>query len=131
MRTRSRSTTAHVITPGANSDARVTGTNPTSMPCAVRPGPRSFQDEAEEPRGILRGDLAKVRFGRSGEDPIQKLPRLRPGRLGVREVAAPEHVVDTDRVPQLDTEVVLHELHEHVAAPVVARQEPLLRLPPP
>ena len=36
-----------------------------------------------------------------------------------------------DRVAELDAQVVLHELHEHVAAPVVAGQEAVPRAPAP
>src|SRR2546422_8479820 len=124
MSTRSRSIATHVIAPGDNSDALVTGTNPSSMPRGFWTR-RLVRLEAEHLRGILRGDLASILFGSPGKDAIQKLLGLRPGRLGVREVAPPEHVLDADRVAQLDAEVVLHELHEHVATPVVARQESL------
>src|SRR3989441_11515427 len=130
MSTRSRSIATHVIAPGDNSDALVTGTNPSSMPRGFWTR-RLVRLEAEHLRGILRGDLASILFGSPGKDAIQKLLGLRPGRLGVREVAPPEHVLDADLVAQLDAEVVLHELHEHVAAPVVARQESLPRLPSP
>src|SRR5260370_18948660 len=146
MSTRSRSIATHFIAPGGSSDAVVTGTNPVSRGAPALPGhperwgvwgavsgPTMFlvRLEAEDPRRVLRGDLASVLLGSPGKDAVQKLPGLRPGRLRAREVAPPEHVVDADRVSQLDAEVVLHELHEHVAAPVVARQEPLLRLPSP
>src|SRR2546425_13113872 len=130
MSTRSRSMTTHFIAPGDSSDTRVTATNPSSLSRGL--GSRTLaQREAEEPGGVLRGDLAQVRLGNSGEDAAQEVPGFRPGRFGVREVASPEHVVDADRVAQLDAEVVLHELHEHVTVPVVARQEPLARLPAP
>src|SRR5262245_54095690 len=76
------------------------------------------QMEAEELGGVGRGDLAPVLLGRALEDALQELARLRPRRLGVGEVAAPQHIVDADDVPELDAEVVLHELHEHVAVPV-------------
>src|SRR3989475_2536518 len=130
MSTRSRSRTTHFIAPGDSSDTRVTGTNPSILSRGL--GSRALAHlEAEEPRGVLRGDLAQVLLGNSSEDAAQEIPGLRPGRFGMREVASPEHVVDADRVAQLDAEVVLHELHEHVTAPVVARQEPLARLPAP
>src|SRR6058998_4328762 len=128
MSTRSRSIATHFIAPGDNSDALVTGTNPSSMPRGFWTR-RLVRLEAEHLRGILRGDLASILFGSPGKDAIQKLLGLRPGRLGVREVAPPEHVLDADRVAHLDAEVVLHELHEHVAAPVVARQQAFLRPP--
>src|SRR5712692_958330 len=146
MSTRSRSIATHFIAPGGNSDALVTGTNPVSRGAPALPrhperwgvwgavsGPTMFlvRLEAEDPRRVLRGDLASVLLGSPGKDAVQKLPGLRPGRLRVREVAPPEHVVDADRAAQLDAEVVLHELHEHVAAPVIARQESLPRLPSP
>src|SRR5439155_17818715 len=85
--------------------------------------------EAEHPRGVLRGDRLQVRLGNPGEHAVQEGSRLRPRRLGVREVAAPEHGVHADRLTELDPEIVLHELHEHVAAPVVTRQQPFLRSP--
>src|SRR6266545_4574089 len=146
MSTRSRSMATHFIAPGASSDALAAATNASSRGAPAKPehperwgawgaisGPPilGIQLEAEELRGVLRGYLAEDVVGCAGEDAIQELPRLRPGRLGVREVASPEHVVDADRVAQLDAEVVLHELHEHVTPPVVARQEPLSRLPSP
>src|SRR6059058_3843059 len=115
MSTRSRSIATHFIAPGDNSDALVTGTNPSSMPRGFWTR-RLVRLEAEHLRGILRGDLASILFGSPGKDAIQKLLGLRPGRLGVREVAPPEHVLDADRVAKLDAEVVLHELHEHVGA---------------
>src|SRR5437899_12779357 len=101
---------------------RASELNPSSMPRGFWTR-RLVRLEAEHLRGILRGDLASILFGSPGKDAIQKLLGLRPGRLGVREVAPPEHVLDADVVAQLDAEVVLHALHEHVAAPVVARQE--------
>src|SRR3989442_945388 len=130
MSTRSRSMTTHFITPGDSSDTRVTGTNPSEPSRGL--GSRALaQGEAKQPRGVFRGDLAQVRLGNSREDARQEVPGPRPGRFGVREIAPPEHVVDADRVAQLDAEIVFHELHEHVTAPVVARQEPLPRLPAP
>src|SRR5262249_41977516 len=139
----------HFIAPGASSDAFVTGTNPFSIPRLSRGTPASpgdpeswgvwgaisgppissIQSEPEHLRGVLRGDLADDVLRRPAKDAREELARLRPGRFGVREVAAPQHVVDADRVAELDAEVVLHELHEHVAAPVVARHEPVLRPP--
>src|SRR5213594_1239202 len=89
----------------------------------------SIDLEPEHACGVLHGDLAGDLLRSPGEDAIEKLPGLRPGGLGVREVAPPEHVVDADRVAELHAEVVLHELHEHVALPVVAWQEPLARPP--
>src|SRR5262249_56584020 len=86
--------------------------------------------EAEEARCVLGRDLALNVLGGAGEDASEELPGLRPRGLGVGEIASPEHVVDTDHVTELDAEIVLHELDEHVAAPVVARQESLLRPPP-
>src|SRR5262245_36809855 len=121
--TRSRSMTTTRIAPGDSADAVVTGTKPSRIPLV--------QAESEQPRRVLRGDLAYVRLGNPGEDAGQEVPGLRPGRLGMGEVAAPEHVVDADHLPQLDPEVVLNELHEHVALPVIARQEPVLRSPSP
>src|SRR5262249_17666352 len=120
--------TTHFIEPGGSSEARVTGTKPSSMPWA-RSGPDLVQLEAEQLCRVLRGDLPQVRLGNALEDAGEEVARLRPRRLGVREVAAPEHVVDADRVAHLDAEVVLHELHEHVAAPVVARHQAVLRPP--
>src|SRR5262245_45250715 len=132
--TRSRSTLTHFIVPGGSSDTRVTGVNPrdaTAWPRRPSTGSdtRLAQREAEELGGVLRGDLPQIGFRRLGEHAVEELARFRPGRLGVREVAAPQHVVDADEVAQLHAEIVLHELHEHVAAPVVAGQQPFLRLP--
>src|SRR4029434_7324417 len=55
------------------------------------------QLEAEHPRGVLRGDFSEIALGDAGEDALQEVAGLRPGRYGVREVAPPEHVVDADR----------------------------------
>src|SRR5262249_56040309 len=85
-------------------------------------GPPIFLDfEPEHLRRVLRGDLPDDLVRHPGKDAIQELSRLRPGRLGVREVAPPEHVVDADLLSHLDAQIILHELHEHVAAPLVTR----------
>src|SRR5262247_3232165 len=118
--TRSRSMTTHFIIPGDRSDAAVTGTNPSRIPRGPWPR-RLVQVEAEQARGILRGDLAQVRLGHPGEHAVQEVAGLGPRRLGVGEIAAPQHGIDADQVAKLDAEIVFHELHEHVAAPVVAR----------
>src|ERR1700704_5439365 len=97
--------TTHFIAPGGSSEAAVTATKPSSMPPRARAA-GLVQLEAEQARGVLRGDLLQVRLGNAGEDPGQEIARLRPRRLGVREVAAPEHVVDADRVAHLDAELV-------------------------
>src|SRR5215510_3589284 len=119
--------TTHFIEPGGSSEARVTGTKPSSMPRGLGPG--LVQLEAEQLRRVLRGDLPEIGLGNALEDAGEEVTRLWPRRLGMREVAAPKHVVDADRVAHLDAEVVLHELHEHVAAPVVARHQAVLRPP--
>jgi hypothetical protein len=49
----------------------------------------------------------------------------------MRELIPPQHVVHTYDVAELYTEVVLHELHEHIAAPVVAWKHSLSGIPPP
>src|ERR1043166_938940 len=142
--------TTHFIAPGDRSFTFITGTRSSAIkmgapkwpPCppggSARPGKAearldrammSIQLEPEELRGVLRGDLAHDLFRRPGEDAMQELLGPRPGRLGVREVAPPQHVVDADLVAQLDPEIVLHELDEHVAPPVVARQQAFLRPP--
>src|SRR6266446_1137541 len=89
----------------------------------------SVRAEAEQFRGIVGGDLAAVLLGHAGEDAVEELLRLRPGRFGMREIAAPQHVVDADYVADLHTEVVFHEFDEHVAPPILARQHALARLP--
>src|SRR5262245_20826272 len=118
----------HVITPGASSDAVVTGTKPDSSTGGPdmaprpphrsgRPGgavapldmtPYSVQLETEQSRRVLRGDLARVPVGHALEHAVQEVAGFRPRRLRVREVTAPQHRLDADRVAQLNAEVVLH-----------------------
>src|SRR5260370_34471148 len=109
MSTRSRPIATHFIAPGGRSDAVVAGANPVSRGAPALPrhperwgvwgavsGPTMFlvRLEAEQPRRVLRGDLASVLLGSPGKDAVQKLPGLRPGRLPVREVAPPQQLVD-------------------------------------
>src|SRR5262249_23302259 len=75
----------------------------------------SVQREAEHLGGVLGGDLAYIFLGRALEDALDEILRARPGRLGMRVVAAPQHVFDADVVAHLDAEVVFHELDKHVA----------------
>src|SRR6202040_3051171 len=78
----------------------------------IRPEPEQF-------RGIVRGDLAPVLLGHASEDAVEELLRLWPGRFGMREIAAPQHVVDADDVADLHAETVLHEFDKHVAPPIL------------
>src|SRR5262245_30338523 len=78
--------------------------------------------ETKELRRVVRSDLAPVLIWSPREDAVEEFPRLGPGRLGVREVVAPQHVVDHDHVAEADPAVVLHELAEHVALPVLVGQ---------
>src|SRR5439155_26522527 len=87
------------------------------------------QREAEHLGRVTRGDLLQIGLRHAGEHPFEELLRSRKGRLGMRIVAAPQHVLDADAITQLNAEIVLHELDEHVALPVVARQQSLGRFP--
>src|SRR5215471_8210415 len=72
-----------------------------------------------------------VLLGDASEDTIEEFPRLRPCRFGMREIITPEHVVHTDDVAESEAVVVLHELDEHVAAPVVTGKQAVSGLPRP
>src|SRR5437763_10034825 len=85
--------------------------------------------EPEHLRRILRGDCTPVRLGNTPKDPAKEVLRFRPSRLGMRKIATPQHRLDADLVAHLHAELVFHELDEHVALPVIARQQALARLP--
>src|ERR1051326_6356597 len=89
----------------------------------------SVQREAEHLGGVVRGDLAQIGFRHAGKHAPEELLGAREGCLGMRVVAAPQHVLDADAVAQLHPEIVFHELDEHVALPVIARHQPLGRFP--
>src|SRR6184192_2482037 len=102
MRTRSRSSAAQRIAPGGSLDTRTTGRKPsTTPPSPAARRSMSVQREAEQPRRVLRGDLPLHVLGGAREDAIEELAGLGPRGLGVGEIAAPEHVVDADRVAEL------------------------------
>src|SRR5712691_1511964 len=143
--------TTHVIAPGDSSDALVTGTNPSvnmgapkwppSPPGgSARPGKAGAHLDASgcqltrNPNSFAAFSAVILRTTSSGV-PAKMRSRnsLDFGQVdsACGKSLPPEHVLDADLVAQLDAEVVLHELHEHVAAPVVARQESLPRLPSP
>src|ERR1700730_12976712 len=88
-----------------------------------------IRPESEQFRSIVGSDLAPVPFGDAGEDVLEEILRLRPGRLGMREVAPPPNGLDPDMLARLDAEIVLHELDEHIAPPVIARQHALAGFP--
>src|SRR5213594_2547878 len=98
--------TTNFMSPGGSSAVAITGTKPSSIEA---PG-ALIQLEPKQPRRVLRSDLAEIFLGSSGEDAIQELSGLRPGRLRVGEIAPPEHVVDADRLSHLDAEIVFHPL---------------------
>src|SRR5690349_88121 len=102
--TRSPPTATQFIRPGGNSPILATATNPSGMAARFPPrvalagrdwverAGRLIRAEAEQLRGVAGSDLAPVFFRDAGEDAVEKLLRLRPGRFGMREIAAPEHV---------------------------------------
>src|SRR5215470_12727990 len=49
----------------------------------------------------------------------------------MREIITPKHVVHADDVAKSEAVVVLHELYEHVAAPVVTGKQAVSGLPRP
>ena len=48
----------------------------------------------------------------------------------MREIVPPQHIVHANDVAELDAEIVLHELHEHVPVPVIAGEQPFPGFPP-
>src|SRR5262249_14171075 len=85
--------------------------------------PPSALVEAEQRGCVLCRDLAPAFLGNPPEDTIEEFARPRPRRFGVRKIVAPQHVLYTDDVTKPEPVVVLHELHEHVAKPVLAREQ--------
>src|SRR5262249_36309331 len=145
---RSRSTATNFISPGARSPTAATAVKPSSMRdpitgasrrrSGLRPETaslgrfgleRSVRLETEHSGGILRGDLFQILLGHAVEHAVEELLRARERRLGMRIIAAPQHVLDADIVAQLDADIVFHELDKHVALPVVARHQPFSRAP--
>src|SRR5690242_1072072 len=58
----------------------------------------SVQREAEHLGGVVRGDLAQIGFRHTGKHAPEELLGAREGCLGMRVVAAPQHVLDADAV---------------------------------
>src|SRR5438067_4898492 len=75
--------------------------------------------------GVATGDLGLFLLRHPGQDLRQDLLRLRKGRLAVRIVRAPHHVVDADDVAQAHADRVLLKAQHDVAAEEVARQHPV------
>src|SRR5271166_6605758 len=65
--------------------------------------------------GVAAGDLGLFVVRHPGQDLRQDLARLGKGRLAVRIVRAPHHVVDADYVAQGNADGVLLEAEEDVA----------------
>src|SRR6516162_8749466 len=70
--------------------------------------------------GVAAGDLGLFVVWHALQDLRQDLPRLGKRRLAVRIVRAPHHVVDADDVAQANTDGVLLEAQDDIAAEEVA-----------
>src|SRR5437660_10126894 len=79
------------------------------------------------PGGIPAGDLGLLFLRALRQNLLQVLLRPWEGRFDMGIIGAPQEIVYTDDVPQLDPQAIFLEAIEHVAADIVARQHGLLK----
>src|SRR2546430_17305250 len=75
------------------------------------------------PGGIPAGDLGLLFLRALRQNLLQDLLRPWEGRFDMGIIGAPQEIVHTDDVPQLDPQAIFLEAIEHVAAEIVARQD--------
>src|SRR5215831_9002228 len=90
---------------------------------SARAAARLREGKAVEPGRILADDLAPLFPWDSLEVALDDLPRMRPGRHGVRIVRGPHDVLDPDELAARDPHAIVDERREDLAPEVFAGRE--------
>src|SRR5262245_66664711 len=105
---------------GAASSGAVGASRPhASASAAVR----LRESKAVEPSHVLPDDLPPLFLRDSLEVALDDLPRMRPGRDGVRIVRGPQEVLDPDELAARDPHAIVDERREDLAPEVFAGRE--------
>src|SRR5947209_1478149 len=92
---------------------------------------RSGHLEAIEPGGGLEGDEPPFARVDAGEDPLERLLRVRPRPFRMRVVGRPQQRLDAREAPVDDAGTVVPERHVPLTTYVEARWLGQLRIHPP
>src|SRR4029450_6817143 len=79
--------------------------------------------KAVQPGRVVPNDQELFFLGNSLEVPFDHLPRMRPGRHGVRVVGRPHDVLDPDELAARHSHPIVDEGREDLTAEVLARRE--------
>src|SRR5215510_10827619 len=113
--------TPQVMTPSGAASSGAAGASRTHASASA--AARLREGKAVEPRHVFPDDLPPLFLRDSLEVALDDLPRMRPGRHGVRIVRGPHDVLDPDELAARDPNPIVDERREDLAPEVVAGRE--------